>query len=230
MIIYPLDQAERAAEAQSIELIEAAIEVAHQAKAFRYIKGDGGKASIFARDLQEQIAEGWTDFGQTNDLLRILGTYGRVFQALEGNALVDYIASTAQTLPGYRKFCRHQHQIARRANEWARCIEKFYYPYGSEPVRVGTFAEMVENIPKENKVNDERQQNAIERIKRGVEYVKEKIAQIPRHLSELKEALMIVAFGQVKICFAKHHILFCLHRRQYLMSDKYEPEENNFYA
>ncbi len=185
-----LDLVEQAAEAQDIELIETAIEAAHQAKAFRYIKGDGNKAAAFRRDLEEQIAEGWTDFGQTNDLLRIIGTYGRVFEGLEGKALADYIAERAKALPGYREFCRHQHHIERRAIEWARCIEKFYYPYGSDPIRFGTFAEMVDKGAKENKVNEERQMSAIDRIKRGVEFVKEKLSEIPKRVGEMKDALI----------------------------------------
>lgn len=185
-----LDLVEQAAEAQDIELIETAIEAAHQAKAFRYIKGDGSKAAAFAKDLKEQIEEGWTDFGQTNDLLRIIGTYGRVFEGLEGKALADYIATTAQGLPGYREFCRHQHHIGNRAKDWARCIEKFYYPYGSDPIRVGTFAEMVDKGAKENKVNEERQMSAIDRIKQGVESIKEKLAEIPERVGEMKEMLI----------------------------------------
>jgi hypothetical protein len=185
-----LDQAERAANAQDIGLIEKAIEAASQAKSFRYIKGDSSKAAAFAKDLQEQIQEGWSDFGQTNDLLRIIGTYGRVFEGLEGFSLADFIASTAKCLPGYGEFCRHQHQIEKRAKEWASCIEKFYYPYGSEPSRAGTFAQMVEQTAKENKVNDERQSQAIDRIKRGVEIVKEKLLQIPERVGEMKETLL----------------------------------------
>ncbi len=158
-----LDLADSAAKAQDIDLVEAAIEAADKAKAFRHIKGDGEKATLFAKDLNEQIQEGWTSFGQTNDLLRVIGTYGRVFEALDGNALADYIASTAQSLPGYYEFCRHQHHIHRRAREWARCVEKFYYPYGSEPTRVGTFGEMLTKGAKENTVNNERQKGAVDR-------------------------------------------------------------------
>jgi hypothetical protein len=185
-----LDLAERAAEAQAIELIETAIAAAHQVKAFRYIKGDGNKAAAFRRDLEEQIAEGWTDFGQTNDLLRIIGTYGRVFEGLAGKALANYIAERAKSLPSYREFCRHQHHIERRAIEWARCIEKFYYPYGTEALRVGTFAEMVDRVPKENAVNNERQLSAVERIKRGVEFVKEQLIEIPLRVGQMKAALV----------------------------------------
>jgi len=193
-----LDQADQAAAAQDIDLIETAIATAHETKAFRPIKGDGSRAAVFAQDLKEQIEEGWTDYGQTNDLLRIIGTYGRVFESLEGKALADYIVTTAKGLPGYWEYCQHQHQIERRAQEWARCIEKFYYPYGTEPNRVGTFGEMVnkgnkaEKEPKENKINKERQQSAVERIIQGVEFIKEKLAEIPEKVGEMKELLVKV--------------------------------------
>jgi hypothetical protein len=188
-----LDQVDRAAEGQDIDLIETAIEAAHQTKDFRHIKGDGSRAEIFKRDLKEQIEEGWTDFGQTNDLLRIIGTYGRVFEGLEGKALADYIASTAKGLPGYREYCQHQHHIGNRAREWARCIEKFYYPYGSDAIRLGTFGEMVSKgskEAKENNINTERQQSAIDRIKTGVDFIKEKLIEIPERVGEMKELLI----------------------------------------
>ena len=185
-----LELAESAAKAQDIDLIETAIEAADKAKAFRHIKGDGTKAAEFAKDLKEQFQEGWTDFGQTNDLLRVIGTYGRVFEALEGKALADYIANTAQSLPGYREFCRHQHHIHRRAADWARCIEKFYYPYGSKPVRAGTFQELVTKGAKENTVNNDRQKGAVDRIKAGVEHLRQKLDELPKKVGEMKDALL----------------------------------------
>lgn len=188
-----LDQADQVAAAQDIELIETAIATAHETKAFRPIKGSGSKAEAFKKDLKEQIEEGWTDFSQTNDLLRIIGTYGRVFECLEGKALADYIAATAQGLPCYREYCQHQHHIENRAKEWARCIEKFYYPYGTDPIRVGTFGKMVttgSKEAKENKINNERQQNAIDRIKTGVDFIKQKFVEIPERVGEMKELLI----------------------------------------
>lgn len=185
-----LDQAEACAVAQDISDIKMAMEAAYHTRGFNSVRGDASRAAAFARDLQEQIAEGWTDFGQTNDLLRIIGTYGRVFEGLGGRDLARYIAATAQRLPGYAEFCRHQHHIERRAAEWARCIEKFYYPYGTQPGRAGTFAEMLEEGTRENQVNNERQQGAISRIKRGVEFLQETLQYLPRRVGEMKDALV----------------------------------------
>lgn len=185
-----LDQAQACAAAQDISDIKMAMAAAYHTRGFISIKGDPSRAAAFARDLLEQIAEGWTDLGQTNDLLRIIGTYGRVFEGLDGRNLARYIATTAKELPGYAQFCRHQHHIERRASDWGRCIEKFYYPYGSQPCRAGTFAKIVAKGARENKINDERQQGAISRIKRGVEFLQETLQQLPRRVGEMKAALI----------------------------------------
>jgi hypothetical protein len=189
------NQAEAIAEEQDLELLEVAITVANQIKQFRRVKGNGD-ASSFAQDLREQIAEGWTGSQQTNDLLRIIGTYGRVFKGLEGQALADYIITKAESSPGYRQYCQHQHNIHRRAKDWGRCIEKYYYPYGSEPSRAGTFKQLQkdggcpEKSPKENLVNQTRQQEAVERIKGGMAQLMDTIKLIPTKVGELKDLLL----------------------------------------
>jgi len=185
-----LEQAESVAASQDIDLIKTAILAAKRVKEFRHIKGDGGKAARFASDLKEQIEEGWTGFSQTNDLLRIIGTYGRVFEGLEGRDLANYIAETAKESQGYHRYCRHQHHIHQRAKDWAKCIEKFYYPYGSKPSRVGKFAQMVKEGSKENKVNDSRQFEAKERIKKAVEHLKTNLQRLPKKVGQMKEALL----------------------------------------
>ena len=190
-----LNQAEVAAEEQDIGLIEVAIETASQIKHFRRVKGSGD-ASSFAQDLREQIAQGWTGEGQTNDLLRIIGTYGRVFKGLEGQALIDYIVTKAESSPGYQKYCQHKHHIKQRGKDWARCIEKYYYPYGSQPIRVGSFQEVQkkcnrqEKVAKENVVNQSRQQEAVSRIKQGMDYVIETVKALPTKVGELKNLLL----------------------------------------
>ena len=190
-----LEQAEAAAEEQDIDLVEIAIEAASQIKQFWRVKGNGD-ASSFAQDLREQISEGWTGPSQTNDLLRIMGTYGRVFKGLEGQELADYIVTKAESSPGYQQYCHHKHHIQRRGKDWARCIEKYYYPYGSETIRVGSFNQMQqsgsrpEREPKKNVVNQSRQEEALERIKQGMDYVIKTVKVLPRKVGELKNALV----------------------------------------
>ncbi len=185
-----LDLCDYVAKGQDLELLKTALETANQIKSFKRIKGSG-EASRFAADLKEQYQEGWTDYGQTNDLLRVIGTYGRVFKALEGQKLAEFIENTAMTLPGHRRYCRHQHNLKQRAKDWARCIEKYYYPYGENPNRVGTFRGLKkESEPKENLVNLGRQDGAITRLQKAVIHIQETVAVIPKKIGELKELLV----------------------------------------
>ena len=87
------------------------------------------------QDLDTELAEGWTDYGQTNHLLKSIACYGRVFEGLQGQDLIDYIQRTATTRPGYERYCRHQHDIERKVTAWAKAVEKYYWPLGTTPMR-----------------------------------------------------------------------------------------------
>ncbi|HEY9658971.1 MAG TPA: hypothetical protein V6C65_11000 [Allocoleopsis sp.] len=96
--------------------------------------GISGKAEKFINDLNAEIELGWTGYGQTNRLLGRITMRAYIFhhilsggEPLQGEALVSEIVETAQSLPGYREWCRHQHEIEHRAEEWARCIENSHY-------------------------------------------------------------------------------------------------------
>lgn len=96
--------------------------------------GLSGKADKFLNDLNTEIELGWTGYGQTNYLLGRIALRAYVFghllygtPPLEGKPLVDSIVRVAQSLPGYSQWCRHQHEIEKRAEEWARCVENSHY-------------------------------------------------------------------------------------------------------
>ena len=97
------------------------------------------KASKFLDDLNTEVEEGWTGYGQTNRLLGRITMRSFVFnhiteggEPLEGKALIEKIVAVATALPGYKDWCRHQHEINDRAAEWARCIENsHYFAYGT---------------------------------------------------------------------------------------------------
>ncbi len=99
-----------------------------------------GKADKFLNDLNAEIELGWTGAGQTNRLLGRITLRTYIFhhklaggEPLEGPALVQKVVEVAQSLPGYRDYCRHQHEIEHRAAEWALCIENsHYFHYGYE--------------------------------------------------------------------------------------------------
>jgi hypothetical protein len=97
-----------------------------------------GKADKFINDLNAEIEPGWTGEGQTNYLLGRITMREYIFhhilhggQPLENQALVKRIVEVAVALPGYRDWCRHQHEIEHRAEEWVQCIQgSKYFHYG----------------------------------------------------------------------------------------------------
>ena len=93
-----------------------------------------GRADKFLNDLNTEIEQGWTDHGQTNRLLGRIAMRTYIFhhllhggEPLTGQALVNEIVAVARSLPGYKDWCRHQHEIEQRAIDWARCIESSHY-------------------------------------------------------------------------------------------------------
>jgi hypothetical protein len=102
-------------------------------------------ANKFLLDLQNEVSPGWTGPGQTNYLLGRITLlnycFGHYLQGLKkpltGERLVLEIVKVATQSPGYKDWCRHQHEIYQRAEEWARCVEnsRRYFPYGYKEQR-----------------------------------------------------------------------------------------------
>lgn len=96
------------------------------------------KAAKFLNDLNAEIELGWTGYGQTNRLLGRIAMRTYIFHhvlsggvPLQGESLVQEIVAIARQLPGYTDWCRHQHEIDKRAADWARCVESSaYFRYG----------------------------------------------------------------------------------------------------
>lgn len=94
-------------------------------------------AAKFNADLDAEINAGFTGSGQTNHLVGRVVMKGFIFQhvlagcsPLEGEALVAYALKTIQSLPGYREFCGHQHELEKRVQDYVRAIEvSRYYHY-----------------------------------------------------------------------------------------------------
>ncbi|MBD2107410.1 hypothetical protein [Nodosilinea sp. FACHB-13] len=117
------------------ETISEAIAVARANRRHRYRTKASGPVEDWKNDLEAMIAEGWTDHGQTNMLLKEIATYGRVFKGLGVTELVEYIETTATSCPGFEQWCQHQHQIHRKAISWAASASNYYWPLGSTPLR-----------------------------------------------------------------------------------------------
>lgn len=136
-----------------------------------------GKAEKFIQDLNAEIESGWTGHGQTNRLLGRITMRAYIFQhvlsggqPLAGTALVEEIVATAKSLPGYQDWCRHQHEIEQRAEEWARCIQSsHYFPYGDSKgkfkAKLSEPGTAIEEVPS---WNQQQSQAARERIRHAI--------------------------------------------------------------
>ncbi|MEL7354667.1 MAG: hypothetical protein AAFN38_24890, partial [Cyanobacteria bacterium J06560_5] len=138
------------------------------------------KASKFLDDLNTEIEEGWTGYGQTNRLLGRITMRSFIFnhiteggEPLEGKALIEKIVSVAKALPGYKDWCRHQHEIEDRATEWARCIENSHY------FAYGTARGKYKELAAANQVDNEPDYN-----QRQAQKTKAKIAAAVQNLTE----------------------------------------------
>ena len=136
-----LDEFNAAAAQQNLKLLTPVIGPSWKRQALSLGFGSSGRAEQWLRHLERRLSTGWTAFSQTNGLIKDIATYGRVFVRMKGRALIDYTVQKATSAPGYEQFCRHQPEIWRRAADWSRCVEAYYWPYGSEPKRSGTYAE-----------------------------------------------------------------------------------------
>ncbi len=134
-----------------------------------------GKADKFLHDLNAEIEMGWTGSGQTNRLLGRIALRTYVFHhvltgsaPLVGQALVDEIVRVARSLPGYADWCNHQHELEKRAQEWARCVEQSrYFPYTvGQSLKSSSEIEAVK--VQSSTWNQRQQQTAREKIQQAI--------------------------------------------------------------
>lgn len=145
-------------------------------------------ASKFLADLDTEIESGWTGPGQTNHLLGRIAMRTYVFAhliqggvPLQGQPLVKAIVATARALPGFAAWCRHQHELDKKATEWARSVEASnYYPYG---YRVQTAA------PASPSWNQQQQAAARERIQQAIANLCNQ-EQLPMGITDRRKALI----------------------------------------
>ncbi|HEY9881660.1 MAG TPA: hypothetical protein V6D29_24630 [Leptolyngbyaceae cyanobacterium] len=135
-------------------------------------------------DLETEIAEGWTGYGQTNHLLKTIACYGIVFEQLEGEELESYILRIATQSPGYEQYCRHQSEIAIRIQAWAKAAQNYYWPMGGDPKRTT-------NLYENNIVpfNQQRSNDAQERIQQAVAALRQQEA-LPEGATARAEAIV----------------------------------------
>lgn len=125
-----LTQWDIATTGQDVATLQAALPIARSNRR-KKVRKRLNKTQLWKADLETILSEGWTGVGQTNQLLKEFGCYGVVFLDLRGEDLAHYVHQQAITSPGYKKWCRHQHEIEMRSRVWAASVEKYYWPLGS---------------------------------------------------------------------------------------------------
>lgn len=225
-----LDAADWSAQGQDRETLLAAIEQAKQQQKYLEIAKTSRNAPQWKQDLEQIISQGWTDYGQTNQILGKIACYGVVWQQHQGQALIDYIIQTAKQAPGYQQYCRHQHEIEKRAREYAASSQSYYTPYCSYPKRQRTYAEqfqfddagnisaagsrqdrannIVEFRPNLNTV---KQQQTIERIDQVVAHL-EATGQLAATTTKRSEQIITIS----KQLYGQGVSQSTLHKQQYL--------------
>jgi hypothetical protein len=151
-----------AAMGQVIEEVRSAISVAklNRRQRLRSL----GVVEEWRSDLQTEMAEGWTGYGQTNQLLKTIACYGVVFEGLTDEALADFVQTTAMNASGYGEYCRHRQEIGVRSIVWARAAQKYWWALGSNPRRTRTTSES-----NQLSLNRLRAEDAQRRIREGVD-------------------------------------------------------------
>ncbi len=175
-----LDLADTAAACQDLTELVAAISKSCQRQSRTYTPSISNRAQEWKSHLENRSIQGWTGKSQTNELLKDFATYGVVWLALKGQALVEHVVATAINAPGYQQFCSHQHETRQRAIDWSRAAETYYSPYCSYPNRNNPYkqtfdpnaANNIVDFP--NQANAQRHQQTQERIRQVVAYLEEK--------------------------------------------------------
>ncbi|MGI2904762.1 hypothetical protein [Tolypothrix sp. VBCCA 56010] len=209
-----LDAAEWSASGQDDAALDQAIAHAKTQAKKLFPKPKPGKgATLWKLHLEEIFQMGWTGFHQTNQLLKHMGCYGIVFLSLKGEELVDFMVKTSQAAPGYRTWCRHQHEIRQRARDRARSCEKYYTPYPSIPNRLCTYRQQFGDV---NNVvpfcpNLERHQKTLDRIAKVISTLKEQ-GNFPNSVADRAKAIIAAS----KAIYGVGGSQTTLHKPEYL--------------
>jgi hypothetical protein len=139
------------------------------------------KAAQWFADLKLSIQIGWTERGQTYNLMPQFLAYGVVFLGLEGDELYQWMYQSIVNAPGYQQHCQHQHEIEKMIRSWIKTNERtgYYSPYRSEPDRsqpypFGNRKLKAKIVRKPHTANIKRSDEAASRIKVAYENIKDR--------------------------------------------------------
>jgi hypothetical protein len=93
-------------------------------------------AAEWLKNLDDRLQLGWTDKGQTNELIRTACVREWVFTS-DGERNDDAVLKQLINMPGYLEHCGHQHEIELRVRDWMTCVINAYWPYSRQDMRHG---------------------------------------------------------------------------------------------
>ena len=185
-------------EHQDIELLKQAIA---EAKANYQPPKDNRKLIKWREDLEQQIHEGWTGLGQSNQLLYLMGKYARVFLGCEDDeAIAEYITKTARAAAGFIKFCGDIKRLEQKAKDIAKWCLKHHFPWGSKKNE----QKDAEGEEIENK-KAQKQSERIERIKITVSELN-KTGEMPSTIRGMAQAIAKTARVSVETLYDNKHL------------------------
>jgi hypothetical protein len=189
-----LAQAEKSAQANDLKWIESKFEWAYELfkKYIAKYQHHSSSYSDIAQDWKENLELsfdiGWTDYHQTNELLPLFVCYGIVFEGLEDKQqLFNWVHQKIITTRGYQEYCRHQHEIERKIENWVNSTidNQYYVKYCGFPPRCGiTPHQLVACLnPNAAKINLHNQ-NLVERTKQRLNDTLAALAELPEKIGE----------------------------------------------
>ena len=110
-------------------------------------------------DIERVIQTGWTDYHQTNQIIYKLAQKVIVFDDTIYEDKLSWMVSTIKEMPGYKEYCRHQHEIDNRCQDWLNCLLKkgYHWSYGTGLERDSslTFKKATESVNTRNLEQEE---------------------------------------------------------------------------
>ena len=161
------------------------------------------KAAKWEADLKLSIQIGWTERGQTYNLMPQFLAYGVVFLGLEGDELYQWMYQSIINAPGYQQHCQHQHEMSKMIRSWIKTNDRtqYYSPYKSKPDRnqnypFGDSLLVKKASPKSNPANKRTADLAIHRIRTAYSRLIDKLTPELK-IEDLKEMIQ----AQIKKIF-----------------------------
>jgi hypothetical protein len=196
-----LNQWDMAAQGQDMKLLERKLPKLYQKfkaskRKYRDRSEDwcSEEAQKWQKHLELTIQISWTEFGMTHMLLPKFLAYGVVFLKLEGEKLYDWMYEQILNAPGYRQYCRHQHEIQKKIKSWIKTNERtgYYSPYRSYPDRSQPYPfskqQQAKIVKQTNPANTRRADEAESRIQTAYDSLKHQFTASTK-ITEMRERL-----------------------------------------